>query len=70
MTPRDALEVVSPQTDGNKILAKLSSGKVHQVPVIEGGKVKGLVSRADILDYLHLRSDLGGVNEEGHGCCR
>ena len=59
MTPQDALEVVSPQTDGNKILAKLSNGKVHQVPVIEGGKVKGLVCRADILDYLHLRSNVG-----------
>ena len=59
MTARDALEVVSPQTDGNKILAKLSNGKVHQVPVIEGGKVKGLVCRADILDYLHLHSNLG-----------
>jgi Zn-dependent protease/predicted transcriptional regulator len=60
MTPRDALEVVSPQADGNKILAKLSNGKVHQVPVIERGKVKGLVCRADVLDYLHLRSNLGG----------
>jgi Zn-dependent protease/predicted transcriptional regulator len=58
MTPRDGLEVVSPGTDGNKILAKLSNGKVHQVPVIERGKIKGLVCRADILDYLHLHSNL------------
>jgi Zn-dependent protease/CBS domain-containing protein len=60
MTPRDDLAIVSPQADGNKILAKLASGKIHQVPVIEKGKIKGLVCRADILDYIHLRSDLGG----------
>ncbi|MCJ7663442.1 MAG: site-2 protease family protein [Desulfobacterales bacterium] len=59
MTPRDKLEAVSPEADGNQILAKLASGKIHQVPVIEGGKIKGLVCRADILDFIHLRTDLG-----------
>ena len=60
MTPRDKLEAVSPEADGNQILAKLASGKIHQVPVIEGGKIKGLVCRADILDFIHLRSEVGG----------
>lgn len=59
MTPREKLEAVSPDDDGNEILAKLSSGKIHQVPVIEGGNIKGLVCRADILNFIHLRSDLG-----------
>lgn len=59
MTPRDKLEAVSPEDDGNQILAKLSSGKIHQVPVIEEGNIKGLVCRADILDFIHLRSDMG-----------
>lgn len=60
MTPRDKLEAVSPEADGNEILAKLASGKIHQVPVIEGKKIKGLVCRADILDFIHLRTDLRG----------
>ncbi len=59
MTPRDKLEAVSPEADGNEILAKLASGKIHQVPVIEGKKIKGLVCRADILDFIHLRTELG-----------
>jgi Zn-dependent protease len=59
MTPREKLEAVSPETDGNQILAKLASGKIHQVPVIQGGKIKGLVCRTDILEFIHLHSELG-----------
>ena len=60
MTPKDQLEAVSPEADGNHILAKLASGKIHQLPVIEGGKIRGLVCRADILEFIHLHSK-GGV---------
>jgi len=59
MTPKDQLAAVSPEADGNQILAKLASGKIHQVPVIQGGKIRGLVCRADILDFIHLHSELG-----------
>ena len=59
MTPRDRLEAVSPENDGSQVLAKLASGKIHQVPVIEDGEIKGVVCRSDILDFLHLRSELG-----------
>ncbi len=59
MTPRDKLMAVSPEDDGNAVLAKLASGKIHQVPVMEGGKIRGIVCRNDILDLLHLRSELG-----------
>lgn len=60
MTPRERIEAVPPDADGNQVLAKLASGKVHQVPVIEGREIKGVVCRSDILDFLHLRSELGG----------
>jgi len=59
MTPKDKLTAVSPEADGNQILAKLASGKIHQVPVIQGGKIRGLVCRADILDFIHLHSKRG-----------
>ena len=58
MTQSDQLEAVSPEDDAGKILAKLVSGKIHQVPVIQEGKIKGLVCRADILDFIHLHSEL------------
>ena len=59
MTPRDRLTAVSPDDDGSQVLAKLSSGQVHQVPVVDNGTVKGIVCRSDILNFLHLRSELG-----------
>ncbi len=59
MTERDRLMAVSPEDDGNAVLAKLSSGQVHQVPVMEGEQLRGVVCRNDILDFLHLRSELG-----------
>jgi Zn-dependent protease/predicted transcriptional regulator len=59
MTPRDKLETVSQGDDGSQVLARLASGKINQLPVIEGGEIKGIVCRTDILDFLHLRSELG-----------
>ncbi|UCF71852.1 MAG: site-2 protease family protein [Deltaproteobacteria bacterium] len=59
MTPKDKLEAVSREDDGSQALARLASGKIHQIPVIEDGEIKGIVCRTDILDFLHLRSELG-----------
>jgi Zn-dependent protease len=59
MTPKDKLEAVSPDDDGNKILNSLTAKDIHQVPVVEEGKVTGIIYRSDILRYIQLRSDLG-----------
>jgi Zn-dependent protease/predicted transcriptional regulator len=59
MTPRDRLEAISPEEDGSQVLARLASGKINQVPVIERGQIEGVVCRANILEFLHLRSELG-----------
>ncbi len=59
MTPKDKLEAVSPGDDGNKILNSLTAKDIHQVPVVEGGKVTGIICRSDILHYIKLRSELG-----------
>jgi Zn-dependent protease/predicted transcriptional regulator len=59
MTPREDLAAVSPDDDGNKVLAQLTSNSIHQVPVMKGGKIQGIVCRTDILHFLQLRSDLG-----------
>jgi len=59
MTPSDSLETVSQEDDGGEVLARLASGKINQVPVIEAGKIKGIVCRSNILDFLHLRTELG-----------
>ncbi len=59
MTPKDKLEAVSPDDDGNKILNSLTAKDIHQVPVVEEGKVTGIICRSDILRYIQLRSELG-----------
>jgi Zn-dependent protease/predicted transcriptional regulator len=59
MTPREDLTTVSPDDDGNKVLAEITSKRVHQVPVMKGGKIQGIVCRTDILHFLQVRSDLG-----------
>jgi len=59
MTPKDRLQSVSLDADGNAILASLATRDVNQVPVMEGEKVVGIICRTDVLKVLQLRSDLG-----------
>jgi CBS domain-containing protein len=59
MTPRERLEAVTPDADGNKILASLATKNIHQVPVMKGDRIEGIICRTDIIRYLQLRSDLG-----------
>lgn len=58
MTPRDKLLFVSPNADGNKILNSLTGKDIHQVPVMDGEKVAGIICRSDILRFIQLRSEL------------
>jgi Zn-dependent protease/CBS domain-containing protein len=59
MTPKDRVLTVSPDEDGSDVLAKLAGKGIHQIPVIDKGEVKGVVRRGDILEFLHLHSELG-----------
>ncbi len=59
MTPREKLEAVGPDADGNQILDSLTGREIHQVPVMEGEKIAGVICRTDILRVLQLRSELG-----------
>ena len=59
MTPRERLHAVKEDADGNEILAKLTSLEVHQVPVMDGDRVLGVICRTDLLRVLQLRKELG-----------
>ncbi len=59
MTPEAKLEMASPEDNGNEVLSKLSSRNIRQLPVVEEGKVQGILCRGDVLRFLHLRSELG-----------
>ncbi len=58
MTPRDKLEAVSLNSDGSDILNSLTTKEIHQVPVMDGDKVEGIICRTDVLRFIQLRKDL------------
>jgi len=59
MTPKDKLQSVVLDADGVQILKSLTTRDVHQVPVMDGDKVAGIICRSDILKVLQLKSELG-----------
>lgn len=59
MTPRDKLESVDTDEDGNAVLTRFVSKDIHQVPVFERGQLVGVICRSDLLKFLQLRAELG-----------
>ncbi|MCJ7588455.1 MAG: site-2 protease family protein [Candidatus Aminicenantes bacterium] len=59
MTPREKLESVPLGADGNSILNRLTAKDIHQIPVMDGERIAGIICRSDVLKALQLRSELG-----------
>ena len=59
MTPWERLVTVSAGDDVNTVLSRFGSHDVHQLPVVEGRQLTGMVRRADVIRYLQLRAELG-----------
>ncbi len=57
MTPIDQLEVVTPQEAASEALLKLARRDVRQIPVVENGRLVGMLRRQDIIRWLQLQSD-------------
>ena len=59
---RGPLKTVTPQTGLDRALRLLAEESLNQLPVVDGGRLAGLLTRADVLrvlqlpDTLHLRS--------------
>jgi Zn-dependent protease/CBS domain-containing protein len=56
MTPASELDTVGPREDASQALDKLARRDVRQVPVLEGGRLVGMLRRRDILRWLQLQS--------------
>lgn len=54
MTPRDRLAVVTPGEDAQSALRKLGRLDVDQLPVVEGDRLTGMLSRSDVARWLEL----------------
>jgi Zn-dependent protease/CBS domain-containing protein len=59
MTPREDLEVLAPDDDGNVVLQRLSEKDVGQLPVVEKERVIGILHRRHILRQLRRRTGTG-----------
>jgi CBS domain-containing protein len=58
MTPREKLHITSPDADLAGVMEVMAANDVHQLPVVEGGRFVGFVTRADVLRLLQVRSEL------------
>ncbi|HVL34768.1 MAG TPA: site-2 protease family protein [Burkholderiales bacterium] len=55
MTPRERLHTVAPTDDAYEALSRMGELRVNQLPVVERGRMLGLLRREDVLNWLALR---------------
>ena len=59
MVPLDELESVKPGDDLIAVFRRMTAEDVNQFPVIEGGRLLGMVARDSMLAFLRARAELG-----------
>jgi Zn-dependent protease/CBS domain-containing protein len=59
MTPFDKLKWVRPDEELSSVLRILSEDNINQVPVVLDNKIIGMVTRENLLNFVHVRSRLG-----------
>ena len=59
MTPFDKLKWVRPDEELSSVLRILTQDNINQVPVVQDNKIIGMVSRENLLNFVHVRSRLG-----------
>jgi len=58
MTPREKLVAVTAETSALEVLALLAKHSLNQVPVLDGGRMVGLVTRRELVERVHLTEEL------------
>jgi len=58
MVPQNELETVTPREDAMDAFQKLTHQEMRQIPVVQNGKLIGMLRRRDILRWLQLRSEM------------
>ncbi|HEY7590254.1 MAG TPA: site-2 protease family protein [Candidatus Limnocylindrales bacterium] len=67
MGGRDGLVTIGPLASLSQALEALGRGDYEQVPVVDGGRYLGMLSRGDVLRQFQLRAELGLGAESGSG---
>jgi Zn-dependent protease/CBS domain-containing protein len=60
MTPLERLKSVKPNEDLNAVLQALVNDDINQVPVIDDGKIVGMVGRDNIINFVNTRAEMKG----------
>ncbi|HEY8476185.1 MAG TPA: site-2 protease family protein [Chloroflexota bacterium] len=63
---RSPLHTVGPLDEVARALRLMAEHEVHQLPVVEDGRLVGLLNRADLIRYLQFREELG-IEGPGRG---
>lgn len=58
MTPMDKVKITAPKVGLEQALEQMGTDGVNQMPVMENGQVEGILSRQDIINYLHTLQTL------------
>ncbi len=59
MTPADRLQTVAPDANLESAVRTLAGYELEQVPVVEDGRLVGLLTQADLARTLQMRDELG-----------
>ncbi len=65
MIPRDKVHVTSPREPVLKLLERMQTEDINQMPVVDDGRVVGLISRDSILRVIQTRLEMGKIEEAG-----
>jgi Zn-dependent protease len=59
MTPIEQVPYLRPSDDATEAFKRMVTEDLDRMPVLEGGKLVGIVSRRDLMDLFKIKSDLG-----------
>jgi Zn-dependent protease/predicted transcriptional regulator len=59
MTPADRLRVIAPGSEVTEALRLMAEQDFHQLPVVDDGRLVGLLTRNELVRYLQTRQELG-----------
>jgi Zn-dependent protease/predicted transcriptional regulator len=59
MRPLDQLHTVAPTTPVVEALETMGRDDVNQLPVVSGNHLDGIITRANVVQFLHTRAELG-----------
>ncbi|MEX2372694.1 MAG: CBS domain-containing protein, partial [Dehalococcoidia bacterium] len=63
MIPADEIATVTPSTPATEAVRTMAERDVHQLPVIEDGRLVGLLTRGDVLNQIQTRLQFGDLAE-------